>query len=100
MVDLYCANYPVPPAAVTLDIDETVDAVHGGQQLSFWNGQYGERCFLPLHVYVTATGRQVAMLLRIGKTPSGAEIADHIRRLHRRIEKALDQSPHHPARRR
>jgi hypothetical protein len=26
------------------------------------------------------------MLLRTGKTPSGAEIAGHIRRLHRRIE--------------
>jgi len=84
-VALYCASYPVPPAAVTLDIDETVDVVHGGQQLSFWNGHYGERCFLPIHVYDTATGRPVAMLLRTGKTPSGAEIAGHIRRLHRRI---------------
>ena len=49
MVDLYCASYPAPPAAVTLDIDETVDVVHGGQQLSFWNGHYGTRCFLLLH---------------------------------------------------
>ena len=40
MVDIYCASYPAPPAAVTLDIDETVDVVHGGQQLSFWNGHY------------------------------------------------------------
>ena len=30
---------------MTLDIDETIDIVHGGQQLSFWNGHYGERCF-------------------------------------------------------
>ena len=29
MVDLYCASYPRPPAAVTLDIDDTVDVVHG-----------------------------------------------------------------------
>ena len=87
MVDIYCASYPAPPAAVTLDIDETVDVVHGGQQLSFWNGHYGERCFLPIHVYDTATGRPVAMLLRTGKTPSGAEMASHIRRLIRRIEK-------------
>jgi hypothetical protein len=28
MVDLYCASYVVPPAAVTLDIDDTVDVVH------------------------------------------------------------------------
>jgi hypothetical protein len=30
-------------------------------------------CFLPIHVYDTASGRPVAMLLRTGKTPSGAE---------------------------
>lgn len=87
LVDIYCASYPTQPAAVTLDIDETVDVVHGYQQLSFWNGHYGERCFLPIHVYDTATGRPVAMLLRTGKTPSGAETAGHIRRLIRRIRR-------------
>ena len=53
MVDLHGASHPALPAAVKLDIDETVDVVHGGQQLSFWNGHYGERCFLPLHVHDT-----------------------------------------------
>ena len=85
MVGIYCASYPAPPAAVTLDIDDTCDVVHGHQQLSFWNGHYGERCFLPIHVYDTATGRPVAMLLRTGKTPSGMEAAGHIRRLIRHI---------------
>jgi hypothetical protein len=87
LVDIYCASYPTPPCAVTLDIDDTVDVVHGMQQLSFWNGHHGERCFLPIHVYDTATGRPVAMLLRTGKTPSGAEVAGHIRRLVRRIRR-------------
>ena len=87
LVDIYCASYPAPPAVVTLDIDDTVDVVHGAQQLSFWNGHYGERCFLPIHVYDTATGRPVAMLLRTGKTPSGAEVASHVRRLVRRIRR-------------
>lgn len=87
LVDIYCASYPAPPTAVTLDIDDTVDVVHGAQQLSFWNGHYGERCFLPIHVYDTATGRPVAMLLRTGKTPSGAEVANHVRRLVRRIRR-------------
>jgi hypothetical protein len=87
MIDIYCASYPVPPNAVTLDIDDTCDVVHGYQQLSFWNGHHGERCFLPIHVYDTATGRPVAMLLRTGKTPSGAEAAGHIRRLVRHIRR-------------
>ena len=61
--------------------------MHGYQQLSFWNGHHGERCFLPIHIYDTATGRPVAMLLRTGKTPSGAEAAGHIRRLFRHIRR-------------
>ena len=87
MIGIYCASYPTAPEAVTLDIDDTCDVVHGYQQLSFWNGHYGERCFLPIHVYDTATGRPVAMLLRTGKTPSGAEAAGHIRRLLRHIRR-------------
>jgi hypothetical protein len=61
--------------------------VHGHQQLSLFNSHYGERCFLPIHVYDTATGRPVAMLLRPGRTPSGAEIRGHLRRLVRRIRR-------------
>jgi len=87
MIDMYCASYPAPPAAVTRDIDDTCDVVHGYQQLSFWNGYHGERCFLPIHVYDTATGRPVAMLLRTGKTPSGKEAAGHIRRLVRHLRR-------------
>src|SRR3954453_22077739 len=85
MVDLYCASYPSPPRAVTLDVDDTVDVVHGHQQMSLFNGHYDERCFLPIHVYDTATSRPVVMLLRPGATPSGIEIRGHLRRLVRRI---------------
>ena len=85
MVDLYCASYPRPPGAVTLDIDDTVDVVHGHQQLALFNAHYDERCFLPIHVYDTATSRPVAFLLRPGKTPSGVEVRGHLRRLIRRI---------------
>ena len=34
-----------------------VDIVHGHQQLAQWNAHYDERCFLPIHIYDTATGR-------------------------------------------
>jgi hypothetical protein len=87
MVDLYCASYARPPAAITLDIDDTCDVVHGNQQLALFNAHYDERCFLPIHVYDTATARPVAVLLRPGKTPSGAEIRGHLRRLVRRIRR-------------
>lgn len=85
LVDQWMASYRAPPKNVTLDIDDTCDVVHGRQQLSLFNAHYDEYCFLPIHVYDTATGRPVAMVLRPGKTPSGTEVRAHIRRLHRRI---------------
>ena len=44
IVDVYCASYARPPAAVTLDLDDTVDVVHGHQQMSLFKGHYEERC--------------------------------------------------------
>ncbi len=85
MIDIYCSSYPRPPAAVTLDIDDTVDVVHGHQQLALFNAYYDGRCLLPIHVYETATSRPVAVLLRPGKTPSGDEVRRHLHRLVRRI---------------
>ena len=48
LVDIFCRSFPVPPAAITLDIDDTCDPVHGHQQLSLFNAHYDTRCFLPV----------------------------------------------------
>ncbi len=85
LVDAWMDSYPREPEAVTLDIDDTCDTVHGHQQLSLFNAHYDERCFLPIHVYDTERSRPVAVLLRPGKTPSGVEVRGHLRRLVRRI---------------
>jgi len=87
LVDLWLSSYRTPPDSVTLDIDDTLDVVHGHQQLSLFNAHYDERCFLPIHIYDTATGRPVAMILRPGKTPTGQEIRGHVRRLVHRIRR-------------
>lgn len=92
MVDIYCASHDAPPDAVTLDIDDTFDAAHGQQQLTFWNGFYGERGYAPIHVYETGTGRPVAFILRPARTPSGKEVAGHVRRLVRRIRRHWPQT--------
>jgi len=65
--------------------DPIVDVLHGHQQLSLLNAHYDDRCFLPIHVYDTAIARPVAFLLRPGRTPTGEEISQHLRRLVRRI---------------
>ena len=85
LVDAWMDSYAREPEAVTLDIDDTCDVVHGHQQLSLFNAHYDERCFLPIHVYDTERSRPVAVVLRPGKTPSGTEVRAHLRRLVRRI---------------
>jgi hypothetical protein len=87
LVDQFCASFPRPPTTMTLDIDDTVDAVHGGQQLSFWNAHHDCRCFLPIHVYHVESGRPVVMILREGKTPGGREVRTVIKHLTRRIRR-------------
>ena len=74
MVDQFCESYGSAPASITLDIDDTFDAVHGHQQLSLFNAHYDERCFLPIHIYEGTSGRPVAVILREGKTPAGMEV--------------------------
>ncbi|MBU6298638.1 MAG: IS1380 family transposase [Alphaproteobacteria bacterium] len=74
MVDQFCESYRGAPASITLDIDDTFDAVHGHQQLSLFNAHYDERCFLPIHIYEGTSGKPVAVILREGKTPAGAEV--------------------------
>jgi hypothetical protein len=85
MVDLWCGSYWRPPKAITLDIDDTADTVHGHQQLSLFNAHYDERCFLPIHIYDADTGHCVLTILRPGKTPDGKEVRAHLRRLVRQI---------------
>ena len=57
-----------------------------------FNGHYDERYFLPIRVYVTATCRPVAVLLRPDKTLSGIEVRGHLRRLVRQLRQQWPQT--------
>ena len=87
LVDVFCRSFHAPPATITLDIDDTCDPVHGHQQLSLFHAHYDTRCFLPVHVYHVESGKPVAVLLRPGKTPSGAEVRTLLKHLVRRIRR-------------
>src|SRR5579864_4097333 len=85
MVELFCDSFDQVPRRILLDIDDTEDRVHGGQQLALWNAHYDSRCFLPIHIYEATTGKPVAVILRPGKTPDGAEVALVLRHVIGRI---------------
>jgi Transposase DDE domain group 1 len=84
MVDLYCESFRQVPKRITLDIDDTFDAVHGGQQLRLFNAHYDEYGFQPIVVF-DGEGRFITALLRPAKRPGGKEIRAFLRRLLRAI---------------
>jgi Transposase DDE domain group 1 len=84
MVELYCASFHKVPKRITLDIDDTFDAVHGGQQLRLFNAHYDEHGFQPIVVF-DGDGRFVTAVLRPAKRPAGKEIKPFLRRLLRAI---------------
>jgi Transposase DDE domain group 1 len=87
MVDLFCDSFAEVPRRVVLDIDDTCDPAHGRQQLAAFNAYYDERCFLPIHVYEAITGKPVAVILRPGKIPDGAEVMLVLRHVIRAIRR-------------
>src|SRR3954447_22845108 len=85
MVELFCDSFDDVPRRIVLDIDDTEDRVHGGQQLALFHAHYDSRCFLPIHIYEATSGKPVAVILRPGKTPDGAEVALVLRHVVRHI---------------
>jgi hypothetical protein len=84
MVGLYCASFRQVPRRIVLDVDDTFDAVHGGQQLRLFNAYYDEYGFQPIVVF-DGEGRPVAAMLRPARRPTGAEARAFLRRLVRGI---------------
>ena len=87
MIDLFCASFKAVPERIVLDIDDTDDAVHGGQQLALFNAHYDEYIFQPIHIFEATTGKPVLPLLRPGKRPSGEEAARILKHVIRRIRR-------------
>ena len=74
LVDVYCGSFRQVPRRIVLDIDDTFDAVHGGQQLRLFNAHYDEYGFQPIVVF-DGEGRFVTALLRPAKRPKGVRTA-------------------------
>jgi hypothetical protein len=84
MVDLYCESFQQVPKRIVLDVDDTFDAVHGGQQLRLFNAHYDEYGFQPIVVF-DGEGRFITAVLRPAKRPGGKEVRAFLRRLLRAI---------------
>ncbi len=80
MVDHYCESFRQVPRRIVLDIDDTFDTVHGGQQLRLFNAHHDEYGFQPIVVF-DGEGRMIAAVLRPASRPTGRQIVKWLRRL-------------------
>src|SRR6201987_5829640 len=79
LIEQYCASFRRGPKRIVLDIDDTFDRVHGGQQLRLFNAFHDDYGFQPIVVF-DGEGRFVTALLRPGKRPGGDEMRGFLRR--------------------
>lgn len=70
---------------ITIDMDPTVDVAHGAQQLSLFNGYYGNNCYLPLLGFVSFDDESeqylFASVLRPGNSPDKKGALTVLRRI-------------------
>jgi hypothetical protein len=80
----FIASYASAPKVIVLDVDDTEDPVHGGQEHARYDGYYGGYCFMPLHVYEGLSGRLITTILQ-AKRFTGAQMLAVLKRLVKRL---------------
>jgi predicted secreted protein len=74
---------------ILLDLDSTDDPTHGQQQLSFFNGAYGQHMYHPMLIFERHTGALLSARLRPGNASSHARIVPMLLRLVPRLQAAF-----------
>ena len=78
---------------ILLDLDSTDDPTHGQQQLSFFNGAYGQHMYHPMLIFERHTGCLLSLRLRPGNASSHARILPMLARLIPRLQAAFPGVP-------
>jgi hypothetical protein len=82
MVGLYCASFAQVPKRITLDIEDTFDAVHGGRQLRLFNAHYDDYGFQQIVVFDGAGCFVTAVLRPASPCPGELNPSPAFRLLH------------------
>lgn len=81
---------------ITLDLDPTDDACHGNQQLSLFNGHYGNWCYLPLLAFVSFDDEKdqhlLAAILRPGTDHAKVGTVGLLKRLLPELKQAFPEA--------
>ena len=77
----FVESYDKEPVKIILDLDDSNANCYGAQQLSVFNGYYGERCYMPLFIFEGFSGKLVVPILRPGRTNKRDNVAGLLIRL-------------------
>ena len=81
---------------ITIDLDVTDDPTHGQQELAFFHGHYGHRCYLPLLAYLTFNDQPdqhlVAAMLRPGKAATSLGALAMLKRILGELQERFPQA--------
>ena len=86
LVELYVSKFTTAPKRIILDIDSTDDPTYGAQQLSFFNGFYGEHMYHPLLIFDGLRGDLLAAMLRPGNAGASTDLMPVLKRLVVRLQ--------------
>ena len=78
---------------IIIDIDGTDDPTHGAQQLSLFNGYYGQYMYHELFFHDGDTGQIILPILRPGNSHSNRWYVGILRRIVRRIREVFSTAP-------
>jgi len=83
-VDSFVASYSEEPKSIVLDFDDTDTITYGDQQMSLFNGYYGDYCLMPLHIYEGLSGKYILTILKPSRL-TGKAILSILKRLVKRL---------------
>ena len=86
-----CGDQVRQRGEILLDLDSTDDPTYGQQQLSFFNGAYGQHMYHPMLIFERHTGCLLAARLRPGNASSHARIVPMLLRLVPRLQAAFPE---------
>lgn len=84
-----CGDQVRARGEILLDLDSTDDPTYGQQQLSFFNGAYGQHMYHPMLIFERHTGCLLAARLRPGNASSHARIVPMLLYLVPRLQSAF-----------
>ena len=71
----FVESYDKEPKRIIFDLDDSNSNCYGAQQLSVFNGYYGEYCYMPLFMFEGYSGKLIAAILRHGRTNKRDNVA-------------------------